>query len=223
MVEKARQKARRRQPLSPQKVFAAALQLADHRGIDAVSMRSLGRALKVEAMSLYNHVSSKEQVLDGLVELVVAQMAIPKRGVGWRVAMRERAMSAHAVLMAHPWATMLVVARVNVGPHMLGYVDATIRCLREAGFSYALADHIWNALDAYVYGFTLQKLNFPLKPDEYASAAKQFLPMIPVERFPFLHGLSQEVIAMRHDGMHQLELGLDVLLDGFERLRKGRE
>ncbi len=222
MAQKTHKNTMKRQPLSEERVFAAALRLANQSGIESVSMRSLGRALKVEAMSLYNHVASKEQVLDGLVELVVAQMAIPSRGVNWRAAMRERAISAHAVLMEHPWATMLFVARVNVGPNMLAYVDATIRCLREAEFSYALADHTWNALDAYVYGFTLQKLNFPLKPSEYASAAKQFLPMIPVEQFPFLNGLSQEVIAKRHDGMHRLELGLDVLLEGFERSRRGQ-
>jgi hypothetical protein len=105
---------------------------------------------------------------------------------------------------------------------MLHHVDATIGCLREAGFSYPMADHAWNALDAYVYGFTLQKLNFPLDPSEYATAAKQFLPMIPVEQFPDLNGMSQEVIAGRHDGMHQLERGLDLILDGLERLREAR-
>jgi hypothetical protein len=134
--------------------------------------------------------------------------------------MRQRALSAHAVLMRHPWATMLFVSRVNIGPNMLRYVDRTIGCLREAGFSYPMADHAWTALDAYTYGFTLQKLNFPLEPSEYASAAKGFLPLIPVEQFPYLNGMSQEVIAARHDGMHQLELGLELILDGLERLRQ---
>jgi hypothetical protein len=112
------------------------------------------------------------------------------------------------------------VSRVNVGPNMLRYVDTTIGCLREAGFSYPMADHAWTALDAYVYGFTLQRLNFPFAPSEYATAAKGFLPMIPVERFPYLNGMSQEVIAGRHDGMHHLELGLDLLLDGLERMAR---
>jgi hypothetical protein len=132
--------------------------------------------------------------------------------------MRERACSAHAVLMRHPWATMLLVARLNIGPNMLRYIDATIGCLREAGFSYPMADHAWTAIDAYVYGFTLQKLNFPLEPSEYVSAGKQFLPLIPAQQFPYMHGMSLEVIEGRHDGMHQLELGIDLLLDGFERL-----
>lgn len=212
----------RRAPLSPQSVLGAALRLADERGLEALSMRNLAQALKVEAMSLYNHVSNKEHILDGLVELVVSELEVPVPGGDWKAAMRQRARSAHAVLMRHPWATMLFVSRVNVGPHMLRYVDATLGCLREAGFSYALADHAWTALDAYVYGFTLQKLNFPLVPSEYAKAAKQFLPMIPVEQFPYLRGMSQEVIAGRHDGTHDLDFGLELLLDGVAKLRKAR-
>jgi AcrR family transcriptional regulator len=211
--------AARRTPLDRARVLRAALQMADKGGIEALSMRKLAQALKVEAMSLYNHVAGKEDILDGLVELVASEIAVPAIDGAWKAAMRQRALSAHAVLMRHPWATMLFVSRVNIGPHMLRYVDATIGCLREAGFSYPMADHAWNALDAYIHGFTMQKLNFPLEPSEYASAAKQFLHLIPVEQFPYLNGMSQEVIAGRHDGMHQLELGLDVLLDGLERMR----
>ena len=210
---------RKRAPLTRDKVLATALRMADKGGLDSLSMRNVARALKVEAMSLYNHVRSKEDLLDGLVELVVSEIGVPPPGGSWRATMRRRALDAHAVLMRHPWATMLFVARLNVGPHMLRYVDATIGCLREAGFSYALADHAWNALDAYIYGFTLHKLNFPLEPSQYASAAKQFLPLIPVEQFPYLNGMSQEIIAGRHDGMHELELGLELLLSGFEKLR----
>ena len=220
MAKKTRTKAARRAPLTPEKVLRAALKMADKDGLESLSMRNLARALKVEAMSLYNHVPGKEQLLDGLVELVVSEIELPAPGGDWRAAMRRRAQSAHAVLMQHPWATMLLVARLNIGPNMLRYVDATIGCLREGGFSYPLADHAWNALDSYVYGFTLQKLNFPLDPEEYASSAAQFLPMIPPEQFPYLNGMSQEVIAGRQDGLHHLELGLELLLDGLERLRK---
>ena len=83
--------------------------------------------------------------------------------------MRQRAISAHEVLLRHPWATMLMVSRINTGPAMLRYIDATIGCLREAGFSYPMADHAWNAIDSHIYGFTLQKLNFPIADDEFAS------------------------------------------------------
>jgi AcrR family transcriptional regulator len=220
MASKTPKKATRRAPLSREKVLRAALRMADEGGLDSLSMRNLARALKVEAMSLYNHVANKEQILDGLVELVAGEIDVPAIGGDWRAAMRQRARSAHAVLMRHPWATMLFVSRVNVGPTMLRYVDATIGCLRAAGFSYPMADHAWNALDAYLYGFTLQKLNFPLDPAQYAPAAAQFLPLIPVEQFPYLNGMSQEVIAGRHDGVHQLELGLELLLDGLEGMRR---
>jgi AcrR family transcriptional regulator len=214
-------RAGRREPLSAERVLQAALALADEGGLEALSMRRLAQALGVEAMSLYNHVPGKEQVLDGLVELVVAEIDLPTPGGDWRATMRGRARSAHAALMRHRWATMLFVSHLNIGPRMLRYVDATIGCLREAGFSWPMADHAWTALDAFTYGFTLQKLNFPLEPGEYASAASGFLPLIPKDRFPHLRGMSEEVIAGRQDGLHELELGLDLLLDGLERLRAG--
>jgi AcrR family transcriptional regulator len=220
MAEKTRKKPVRRTPLDRPKVLRAALQMADKRGLEELSMRKLAQTLRVEAMSLYNHVANKEDLLDGLVELVASEMEVPSGGGDWKAVMRRRATSAHAVLMRHPWATMLFVSRMNIGPTVLRYVDATIGCLVEGGFSYRLADHAWNALDAYVYGFTLQKLNFPLDPSEYASAASKFLPLIPVERFPYLNGMSQEVIAGRHDGQHQIEVGLDLILEGLERLRQ---
>ena len=219
-MTKSTRKKGQREPLTRDKVLSAALQMADQGGLEALSMRNLAQTLKVEAMSLYNHVANKESILDGLVELVVSEIAVPAIGGDWRATMQKRARTAHAVLMRHPWATMLFVSRVNVGPNMLRYVDATIGCLRAAGFSYPMADHAWNALDAYIYGFTLHKLNFPLDPSEYATAATQFLHMIPVEQFPYLNGMSQEVIAGRHDGMHQIELGLELLLDGLERMRQ---
>jgi AcrR family transcriptional regulator len=219
MPRKTPRKVARRAPLTPEKVMRAALRLADEDGLDALSMRNLAQALKVEAMSLYNHVASKERILDGLVELVVSEIDAPSIGGDWKAAMRRRALSAHSVLMRHPWATMLFVSRMNIGPNMLRYVDATIGCLRAAGFSYPMADHAWTALDAFTYGFTLQKLNFPLDPAQYASSAAKFLPLIPVEQFPHLNGMSQEVIAGRHDGLHQLELGLELLLEGLESYR----
>ena len=219
MATKTRKKAAR-VPLTRQKVLRAALKMADKGGIEALSMRNLAQALKVEAMSLYNHVKGKEDILDGLVELVAGEIELPTVGGEWREAMRRRAMSAHAALTRHPWATMLFVSRMNIGPNMLRYVDATIWSLRNAGFSYPDADHAWNALDAFIYGFTLQKRNFPLEPEQYAAAAKQFLPMIPARQFPGLNGMSQEVIAGRHDGLHQLEFGLELILAGLERMRQ---
>src|SRR4051812_28096685 len=125
----AKRTRRARVPLTREKVLTAALRMADKGGIAALSMRKLAQALKVEAMSLYNHVAGKEQILDGLVELVAGEIELPRSGLGWQEAMRQRALSAHAALTRHPWATRLFVSRFNVGPNMLRYVDATISCL----------------------------------------------------------------------------------------------
>ncbi|MCW5966376.1 MAG: TetR/AcrR family transcriptional regulator C-terminal domain-containing protein [Bryobacterales bacterium] len=181
-------------------------------------MRKLGELLGVEAMSLYKHVANKDDILDGIVDIVASEIEVPAVGGDWKSSMRRRAISTHTVLMRHPWATMLMVSRANIGPSMLRYVDATIGCLRNAGFSVPLADHAWNSLDSYVYGYTLVKLNFPIEPSEYASVTEQFLPLIPEARFPHIHEMSRHIIDGQHDGMNQLEFGLDLLLDGLEKL-----
>jgi AcrR family transcriptional regulator len=207
-----------RKPLTRERVLAAAVRLADRRGLPALSMRALAQALRVEAMSLYYHVRNKDDVLDGIVDLVVAEIAVPVVGGDWKREMRRRALSAHEVFLRHPWAALLVGSRLNVGPAMLNYIDATVGWLREAGFSYAQADHAWNAIDSHVYGFTLQQLNFPLEPAEYASAAQQFLPLLPRERYPHMRALAELVIAGKHSGLQDFRFGLDLLLDGLERL-----
>lgn len=209
-----------RLPLSNERVLRAAVALADEIGIESLSMRKLGEKLGVQAMSLYKHVSNKDDILDGIVDIVAGEITLPSIGGDWRLAMRRRAVSAHEVLVCHPWATMLIVSRANVGPSMLRYVDATIGCLREAGFSYAMADHAWNAIDNHVYGFTLQQLNFPFAPGEYAQVAQSFLPMIPMEQYPYLHGLSQEVISGHHSGLQDFTFGLELILEGLEKIRE---
>jgi len=209
----------KRAPLSRDTVLVAAMAMADAGGLAALSMRSLAGHLRVEAMSLYNHVADKEAILDGLVELVAGEVTVPVVGGDWRHEMRVRAHSLHEALMRHPWAAVLFVSRVSVGPNMLRLIDASVGCLHEAGFSWPMADHAWCAIDAHVHGFTLQRLNFPLQPEEYAAAAAQFLPLIPADTYPHMRALSEEIIARRHDGLQHLDLGLDLLLDGFEAIR----
>jgi AcrR family transcriptional regulator len=210
---------RRRAPLTREQVLRRALRIADKQGIAALSMRNLAKALGVEAMSLYHHVKNKDDILDGLLEVVVSEIEVPAIGGDWREAMRRRASSAHKVLMAHPWATMLLMSRISMGPAMLRYVDATLGCLRESGFSFPVADYAWNAIDSYIYGYTLHQLNFPVEPTEYATAAAALTPQVDAQAYPYAVGLSAEVIAGRHDGVHSLEFGLELLLDGLERLR----
>ncbi|WP_433659501.1 TetR/AcrR family transcriptional regulator C-terminal domain-containing protein [Nocardia sp. CA-128927] len=207
-----------RAPLNREKVLHTAVRLADEQGLAALSMRKLAQTLGVEAMSLYNHVTNKDDLLDGIADLVVAEMGVPEIGGDWKAAMRARANAAHEALLRHPWANGLIGARLNVGPAMLRYIDATVGCLRAAGFSYQLADRAWNAMDSHIYGFTLQQVNFPLQPDEYASAAQQFLPLIPADQFPYMNALSQLVIDGKHTGIADFTFGLNLILDGLERL-----
>ncbi|MFC6014243.1 TetR/AcrR family transcriptional regulator C-terminal domain-containing protein [Nocardia lasii] len=207
-----------RTPLTRDRVLRAAIDLADQQGLEALSMRNLAKAVGVEAMSLYNHVANKDDLLDGIIDLVVAELYVPAISGDWRAELRRRALSAHEVLLTHRWATGLLGSRVKVGPAMLRYVDATLGCLIAAGFTYEQADRAWNALDSHIYGFTLQAINFPLDPDEYASAAEQFLPMIPPETHPHMHAMAALVIDGTHSGIADFTFGLDLILDGLEAL-----
>ena len=209
----------RRSPLTRERILRAAARLADKQGLDALSMRRLATTLKVEAMSLYNHVANKDDVLDGMVDLIVGEITLPTPSGDWKTAMRARATSAHAVMLAHPWAPMLVVSRINVGPNMLRYIEATLGTLREAGLSWAETDRAWNAMDSHIYGFTLQLQNFPVDPDEYASAAASYLPMLPADTYPYMHELTRGVADGSHDGTHDFSFGLELILDGLDRLR----
>jgi AcrR family transcriptional regulator len=207
-------------PLSRTRILGAALRLTDKGGVESLSMRKLAKELGVQAMSLYNHVAGKDKIIDGIVDLVVSEIELPDIQVDWKAAIRRRANSAHEVLLRHRWATLALVSRVNAGPAMLRYVDATLGCLREAGFSFDIADLAWNAMDSYIYGYTLQELNFPFKPPQYPEAARDFLATIPAHEYPYFNKLAQLVIDGRHSGVHKFEFGLELILDGLERYRE---
>ena len=204
-----------RVPLNRERVLQAALKLADESGIDTLSMRRLAQTLGVEAMSLYNHVKNKEDLIDGMLDCVIAEMAVPDVTADWMPEIRTTAKSAHAVLMRHPWATLMLVSRVNVGPAKLRHFDATQGCLVNAGISPELADQLRNVIDGHIYGFTLQKLLFPLAEGTYAEAAQHFLPMLPSEVYPHMRALTERVIDGSYDGMHHFDFGLDLILQGF--------
>jgi AcrR family transcriptional regulator len=210
----------RRAPLSRDRILRAAIKLADRHGLEALSMRKLATTLKVEAMSLYNHIANKDELLGGMVDVVIGEITRPTRGGDWRVAMRARATSALAVMTKHPWAPLLVVSRISVGPNMLGYIDATLATLREAGFSWHETDRAWNTIDNYIYGFAVQQQHFPVNPDEYASAAAAYLPMLPADLYPYMHELSARVADGSHDGTLDFAFGLELILDGLERRRQ---
>lgn len=205
-------------PLSRARVIKEALKLTDTHGLGALSMRKLALALDVKAMSLYNHVSNKEDVLDGILDLVVSEFELPQIGKPWKNEMKKRALSAHKVLMRHPWASQLMLSRVNIGPAMLKWTNATVGCLVESGFSYPMADHAWNAIDNHIYGFTLQQVNAPIAPADYSDAAEHYLPLLVEAEYPYLNQMASLIAAGDHTGVNDFEFGLTLLLDGVENL-----
>lgn len=207
-----------RQALSREKVLKTALRLADKQGIDSLSMRKLADALDVEAMSLYNHIKNKDEVIDGIVEMVVNRFTTASFELPWKQAMRECAISTHQVLLKHPWVAMLLISRVTICDGLLRYSDASFGCLRKAGFSYEMADHGWNAISNHIYGFTLTVISAPIDSSEYSNAAEHYLSAVPKEQYPHVHSLMTLIISGEHTGINDFEFGLDLILDGLERL-----
>jgi AcrR family transcriptional regulator len=209
-----------RTPLTRQRVLEAAVALADDSGIESLTMRKLGQALGVEAMSLYYHVANKDTLLDGMVDLVFAEIELPA-GTDWRSAMRRRAISARAALRRHPWAIGLMESRRTPGPANLRHHDAVIGCLRDAGFPVALTAHTYSLLDSYVYGFALQEASLPFTtPQETAELAQSIMAEFPADAYPHLTELAVEhVLQPGYDYGDEFEFGLDLILDGLERAR----
>jgi len=204
-----------RRPLSRERVLRAAVALADRSGIEALTMRRLGQELGVEAMSLYKHVANKDDVLDGIVDLVVADIEVPPTGTPWRPAMRARAVSAHGVLLAHPWAPLQIMSRFSIGLGMTRYLDATLGRLREGGFSVEAALDAWHTLDSHIYGFTLQELGLPFEVDEAPQVSADVLGTLSAEQFP--HVVEVITHVMRHGRVEDFDFGLELILDGLER------
>jgi AcrR family transcriptional regulator len=219
MASPARRGAEPRTPLNRDRVLRAALALADAGGIESLSMRKLGEAVGVEAMSLYNHVPSKADLLDGLVDLVFGEIELPSGTAGWRTAMRERAIAIRAVLSRHRWAIGLMESRTSPGPATLRHHDAVLGCLRRAGFPVALAAHAYAALDSYIYGFALQEASLPFDTgEETAELAQAMLAQFPAEQYPYLAEFTFEhVLRPGYDFGREYEYGLDLILDGLDR------
>jgi AcrR family transcriptional regulator len=210
-----RRSAPRRNGLTRERVLGAAVEIADRDGLEALTMRRLGQELGVEAMSLYTHVANKDDILDGLVDLVVGRIEVPPAGTPWKAAMRHRAVSAHEELLAHPWAAMLVMSRFNIGPGMTRYLDATLGRLREGGFSVEGALDAWNILDSHLYGFTLQELSLPFEVEETRQVSAQVLGQLSATEFPHVVEVITQISRTGRD--EDFELGLDLILDGLER------
>ena len=219
MARSGRPATRSRTPLSRERVLKTALALADASGIESLTMRKLGEAVGVEAMSLYNHVPSKGDLLDGLIDLVFSEIELPSGADGWKTAMRQRAISARAVLSRHRWAIGLMESRTSPGPATLRHHDAVIGCLRKAGFPVALAAHAYSALDSYIYGFALQEASLPFDTSEQTSElAQAMVAQFPADEYPHLAEFTfSHVLRPGYDYGSEYEFGLDLILDGLER------
>jgi AcrR family transcriptional regulator len=207
--------AGRRVPLSRERVLRAAIGLADRTGLESLTMRKLGQELGVEAMSLYKHVTNKDDILDGIVDEVLGDIDVPPAGTDWRTAMRQRSISAHEVLLAHPWAALLIMSRFNIGPGMTRYLDATLGRLREGGFSVEGALDAWHTLDSHLYGFTLQQLSLPFAAEEAPQVSASVLHQLPAREYPHVFEVITEV--MRSGREEDFEFGLDLILEGLQR------
>jgi AcrR family transcriptional regulator len=206
--------------LTRERVLAAAVDLADREGIEAVSMRRLGQEVGVEAMSLYTHVRGKDDLLDGMVETVVAEIPVGPAGPDWKASLRTTVLGARTVILRHRWAPPVIVARANLGPATLRYLDAVMGILRGGGLSVALTHHAIHILGSRLLGFT-QDLYDDTGDDDPAAAAAfagQFAGVYP-------HA-AEMALAVSHDGGLggcdddvEFEVGLDLILDGLERLR----
>jgi AcrR family transcriptional regulator len=211
---------KRRAPLSRGRVLRAALALADTGGIDSMSMRKLGEELGVEAMSLYNHVANKDDILDGIVDLVFSEIALPSGRGDWKPAMRKRAISAHEALLRHPWAPSLMQSRTKPGPATLRHHDSVLGSLRHAGFSLVLAAHAVSVIDGYVYGFALQQINLPLQSREQVAQVGQDILRQMAGEYPHLtEMITKHAMKPGYDYAKEFDFGLGLILDGLERLR----
>ena len=212
-----------RTPLTSERVLESAVALADREGVESLSMRRLARELGVEAMSLYHHVpGGKQALLDGMVDLVFGEIEPPAADGDRKAAMRRRAVSAREVLARHPWAINLMESRRTPGPANLRHHDAVIGCLRQAGFPVALTAHAYSLLDAYIYGFAVQEASLPFDtPEETAELASEMMEAFPVDAYPHLTEFAvQHVLQPGYDYGDEYQFGLELILDGLERLAR---
>jgi AcrR family transcriptional regulator len=221
MTTRTTRRAPGRAPLTRARVLQAAIKLADQGGIESLSMRKLGQELGVEAMAVYYHVANKDEVLDGIVDLVFSEIELPGAGGDWKTAMRGRAISVRDVLSRHRWAIGMMESRANPGPANLRHHDAVIGYFRAAGFDMAMVAHAYSLLDGYIYGFALTKMNLPFdRGDEVADVAQTMLEPFPLDAYPNLVAfITEHAMKPGYDYADEFEYGLDLVLDGLERAR----
>jgi len=205
--------------LSRELVLRRAVEVADAGGLAALTIRSLARELGVKPMSVYYHVANKDEILDGIIDMVFAEIELPAIGGAWQAEIRRRAISTRRVLRRHPWAIGLMESRSAPGPATLRHHDAVIGTLRRAGFSVAMTAHSYALLDAYVYGFALQEAALPFKgPDTVAEVAEPIMQGFSAAEYPHLVELAtQHVLRPGYDFGEEFEFGLELILDALTK------
>lgn len=221
MASEASKPHAKRTPLTRDRVIAAAVDLADEQGLDHLTIRRLAERLAVKPMAIYHHVANKEEILDGMVDAVFAEIDLPPEDLPWVDALRVRARSARATLRRHPWATPMMETRTNPGPATLGHHDAVLGCLRRAGFAWEMVAHAYAVLDAFIYGFATQEAGLPFDTsDEAAQMASAMAEAFPPDAFPHLAAFTVDhVLAPGYDFGAEFDYGLDLILRGLERER----
>jgi AcrR family transcriptional regulator len=212
-----------RTPLSRERILDAAIALADEGGIEAVTMRKLAQALGVEAMSLYNHVANKDDLVAATVDRVVGEIELPWDEDDWEAAIRTCAMSAHGAFRRHPWACAPAMGpgTIPTGPTArMRYMEWLLGRLDAAGFSPELAYHAYHALDSHILGFTLWELGHSMPAGtNLADVAASVLHSLPMDEFPYLAAHIQQHLDVPDDGVSEFEYGLDLIIEGLKRAR----
>jgi AcrR family transcriptional regulator len=212
-----------RQPLTKERILQAAVDVADQDGLGALTMRRLGTELGFEAMAIYKHVANKEEILEGMLELVVGQIQIPEEGDDWRDAMRRRAVSAREVFSRHSWAIALQEAGTATGSTTMRYRNAILGNLRSAGFPMEYVAHAFSLLDSYVYGQVIQEISLSFDTSEEATeAARSTLEQTTMDDYPHLAAMYEHAVTYDYSFDGEFEFGLDLILDGLERHRATR-
>ena len=206
-----------RTALSRVLVVRQAVALAAKGGFDSLSMRKLAEELDTAPMSLYRHVANKEDLLDGMVDVVFGEMYPPAIGGDWKSELRKRALSARAALQRHPWAIGLMETRMHPGPASAVHHNATMGCLREAGFEFRDAVHAYNLLDSYTYGFALQESTIPFETPEESAAMAEITVGEQGADYPYLAEVVVEFGKRGYDYDEEFEFGLELILDGLDR------
>ena len=208
-----------RAPLSRERVLRGALAVADAGGLASLTIRSLASELGVKPMSVYYHVANKDEILDGIVDLVFGEIDLPLAGGDWRTEMHRRAVSARAVLSRHPWAIALLQSRTNPGPATLRHHDAIIGALRGAGFSVRMTAHAFAVIDSYVYGFALSEAALPIHgPETVAEVAESMMQHVADDTYPHLAEFSTEhVLKPGYDFGEEFEYGLELIIDALSK------